>query len=428
MTDITTDATTAVTLSLCIAAGARPDFLDRLLGRLAAEGGLPAHHEIVVSDASADGAIGEVVARRAAEGLPVAHFRHAAAAHRPGDGASLLAALRRGRGRYRVALAEDELIVPAALRESVAFLDAHPEVLACYAPWELHDEAPGAVATAQYPLEADVRFGPGDAMELFGFLVRHGAAPEAAVFRAEALRALPVAGRHCHAGFVGLSRLIAEGAVAFRSRPFRRIPTQDPFTGRRHESAAAGAADWDLHRGGLEFYARALLARTGTAPDPAHRPAFRDAIDAYVETRMRLALRVAMGRGDFLAAHEIHNRLALLSLGEARPPVGNLERLPLLVAVQTLARLANDTAEVERVVLVGVEDGPSISSLLRELGLERRILVAPPLEAPGERAIRASLVFLGEKAAGERARFLDQGYAPSLVVDERDLLAGICLP
>lgn len=424
MTDTKTDAT----LSLCIAAGARPDFLDRLLGRVAADGGLPAPYEIVVSDASADGTIKEIVERRAAEGLPVVRFRHAGAAHRPGDAASLLAALRRGRGRYRVALAEDELPVPAALCEAVAFLDAHPEVLACYAPWELHDEAPGAVATAQYALEADAVFGPGEAMELFGFLVRHGAAPEAALYRAEALRALPPPSHHCHAGFVGLARLIAEGAVAFRSRPFRRIATQDPFTGRRHESATAGAADWDLHRGGLEFYVRALLARTGTAPDPAHRPVFRDAIDAYVETRMRQAFRVATGRGDFLAAHEIHNRLSLLSLGEARPPVEGLERLPLLVAVQTLARLANETAEVERVVLVGVEDGPSISSLLRELGLERRILVAPPLEAPGEKAIRGSLVFLGEKAADARARFIEQGYAPSLVVDERDLIAGICLP
>ncbi|AWN37643.1 hypothetical protein [Methylobacterium radiodurans] len=416
-----------ITLSLCIAAGARPDFLDRLLGRLA-EGGLPAPCEVVVSDASADGAIKEIVERRAAEGLPVVRFRHAGAAHRPGEPASLFAALRRGRGRYRVALAEDELPVPAALREAVDFLDAHPEVLACYAPWELHDDVPGAVASPQYALEADAVFAREEAMELFGFLVQHGVAPEAAVYRAEALGALPAAGRHCHAGFVGLARLIAEGAVAFQGRPFRRIATQDPFTGRRHDSAAAGASDWDLHRGGLEFFARALLARTGTAPDPAHRPAFRDAIDAYVETRMRLAFRVAMGRGDFLAAHEIHNRLSLLSLGEPRPPVEGLERLPLLVAVQTLARLANDTAEVERVVLVGVEDGPSISSLLRELGLERRILVAPPLETPSEKAVRGSLVFLGEKAAGERERLVAQGYAPSLVIDERDLIAAICLP
>lgn len=418
---------TDITLSLCIAAGARPDFLDRLLGRVAAADGLPRPYEVVVSDASADGAIAEIVERRAAEGLPVVRFRHAAAAHRPGEPASLLAALRRGRGRYRVALAEDELPVAEALREGVAFLDAHPEVLACYAPWELHDEIPGAVATAQYALSADAVFAQGQAMELFGFLVQNGAAPEAAIYRAEALRALPPGSRHGHAGFAGLARLIAEGAVAFRTRPFRRLATQDPFTGRRHDSAAANPTDWDLHRGGLELYARGLLARTGAAPDPAHRPAFRDAIDAYVETRMRQAFRVAVGRGDFLAAHEIHNRLSLLSLGEPRPPVENLERLPLLVAVQTLARLANDTAEVERVVLVGVEDGPSISSLLRELGLERRILVAPPLEAPSERAIRGSLVFLGEKAAGERARFLEQGYAASLVIDERDLIAGIYL-
>ncbi len=88
-----------------------------------------------------------------------------------------------------------------------------------------------------------------------------------------------------------------------------------------------------------------------------------------------------------------------------RGEIENPERLPLLVAVQTLARFANGLAGINRLVLVGVADGPSVSSLLRELGLDRRILVTPPV-AGAPAVIGASLVFLRDEA--ERQRFLDQ--------------------
>ncbi|RVU15980.1 glycosyltransferase family A protein [Methylobacterium oryzihabitans] len=410
---------TEITLSVCVTTGRRPAFLDGLLTRLAAEirPGVP--FEVVVSDAGEDDAARRIVERHAAAGLPVVHLRHAG----PVDGpAHLVDALHRGRGRYLVALADDALLDPQGLAETIAFLDGAPEVLAAYAPPNFHDDTTGRSAGPLHRLDGDAVFATGDALDLLGFLVRHGLRPDHAVFRAEAVRRILSPGAACHWSLVALSRIVAAGAVAFRARPFLRLVTRSGVAEARGRDLVE--EQWDLDRGGLEYLVQGLLAQIGAQLDAGQRQVFRDAVDAYVQSRLRLALRQWQALGDFVRTHEILCRLRAMAAGpvpEIEAEIENPERLPLLVAVQTLARFANGLAGVNRLVLVGVADGPSLSSLLRELGLDRRILVTPPVA--GAPAVNgSSLVFLADEA--ERQRFLDQGYAPGLIVSERDLVGG----
>ncbi|MEH3147188.1 MAG: glycosyltransferase [Methylobacterium frigidaeris] len=414
---------TDITLSVCVTTGRRPAFLDHLLSRIVAECRFGFPFEVVVSDAGGDGAARDVAERHRLAGLPVVYARHDG----PVDGAAhVIDALHRGRGRYLLALADDALLIPDAVAETVAFLDAAPGVLAAYAAPDYYDDTTGRSSGPLHRLDADATFEPGDALDLLGFFVRHGLRPDHAVFRAEAVRRILSPGASCHWSFIALSRIAAAGAVSFRARPFLHLVTRSRVAEARGRDLVE--EQWDLDRGGLEYVVQALLAQIGPQLDAGQRQVFRDAVDAYAQARLRLALRQWQALGDFVRVHEILCRLRAMGAGQAgevEQEIGNADRLPLLVAVQTLARFANGLAGVSRLVLAGVEDGPSISSLLRELGLDRRILVTPPVAgSPG--VIQSSLVFLADEA--DRQRFLDQGYAPGLIVSERDLVAGLTPP
>ncbi|MFG1399393.1 glycosyltransferase family 2 protein [Roseixanthobacter pseudopolyaromaticivorans] len=408
------------TLSLCIPTYNRAPFLDYLLSSLARECAFGFSFEIVVSDNASSDETAEVVARHQEAGLALCYFRQD---ENKGGLPNLLTAFRRARGRYVMYLADDDLIDVEALGETIAYLLANPEIRACYTPWELYDDVTKQPGRMFFDLPEDFVIHPGQELDLLGHIIDNHIFPETVIYRADAVRDISSEARFCYWAFSYLAHVVQHGPVAFRRKHYYRSVTASPVAPQRTQAGHEQAmTDWDSYRGGLEYLVYVLLRRSGATLSLENKRAFRDMIDIFIETRMRVALRLWLGRGDFLRAYELICRIHYLDPSQVAS-VDQVDKLPLLILAQTLARLANGIAGLDRIQLEGVEDGQSVGSLLREMGLERRILVSPAVPNLSDKAKQSSLVFLRNEAA--RQGFLDEGYMPGLIVSERELLGGI---
>ncbi|WP_051357006.1 glycosyltransferase family A protein [Azorhizobium doebereinerae] len=412
-----------VTLSICIPTYNRAPFLEHLFPHLKeASKAFDFSYEIVVSDNCSPDNTPEVVERFRAEGMPIRYYRQ----EENKLLSNLLSVYHRARGKYLVYLADDDLIIPEALADNIRYMLANPEIRAVYTPWEIYDDLNKVSGGAFYSQEEDLMvFGPGQETDLFTTLVKDHIFPETVIYRADAARAIVSAPRFCYWAFTYLAQTVAEGPVALRNVPFYRSVTLTPVAPNRGQQGVEGAmTSWDDYRGGLEYMIFSLLRRGNLSATPQMTEGVRQLIDHFVATRMRVALRLWLERKDYIRAYELIARLNHLA-PSAMADMQGLENLPLLALAQTLARLANGIAEIERLVIAGADDGQALGNLLRDTGLERRILAMPPPKAPSEKNLRTSVVFIARDDL--RQEFLDQGYEPGLIISERDIRATILL-
>ncbi|MFG1425614.1 glycosyltransferase family 2 protein [Roseixanthobacter glucoisosaccharinicivorans] len=408
-------------LSLCIPTYNRAPFLDYLLTSLARDCAFAFPFEVVVSDNASTDNTAEIVARHQGGGLALSYVRQD---ENKGGMPNLMTAFRRARGRYVMYLADDDLIDAPALAETIAYLRANPEIRACYTPWELYDDVTKQPGPLFFDLPEDFVIHPGQELDLLGHIINTHIFPETVIYRADAVRDISSDSRFCYWAFSYLAHVVQHGPVAFRRKHYYRSVTASPVAARIQAGHEQTMNDWDCYRGGLEYFVYALLRRAGTTLSLEQKRAFRDMIDIFVETRMRVALRLWLGRGDFLRAYELICRIHYLD-PKGVGAIDQIEKLPLLILAQTLAWLANGIAGLDRIQLDGVEDGQSVAGLLREMGLERRILVSPAVPHLDAAAKRSSLVFIHNEDA--RQHFLDEGYLPGLIVSERELRGSILL-
>lgn len=412
-----------VTLSICVPTYNRAPFLEYLLPQIKTWGeSWDFTFEVVVSDNHSTDNTAEVVERFRAEGLPIRYFLQ----EENKLLSNLISAFHRACGKYVIYLADDDLILPEALADTIHFLQTNPEVCACYTPWELFDDLNKVPKGTFYTQPDDLKvFKPGDEADLIGYVIEHHIFPEIAVYRADAIRRIVTVPRFCYWAFSYLTTLSALGPVAFRRSVYYRSVTLTPVMPERTQWGLDDAMTiWDNYRGGIEYMMFNLMRRHKVAATDDMRKSLRGLIDYFVEQRMRVAIRLWLLRKDYIRAYELICRLSYLD-PSIISSFENLERLPLLVMAQTLARFANGIAEVERLVVAGVEDGQALGKLLRDAGLERRILVIPPPATPSEKNLRTSVVFLANDSL--RQGFLDQGYAPGLIVSERDIRGSVLL-
>lgn len=402
-----------VTLSICIPACDRAATLEHLVAQVRNWGVNWdfTFEVVVVVDPAADD-VAELLERVRAEGLPIRDFRQE-------DGRRLsnrLSTLHHARGQYLACLPADSQVIPGALADNIRFLQDNPDIRACCAPWEIvRGPEPDARETSHHQPDETRIFNPGDEADMIGYIVENQIFPEVMILRADAVRQLVLEPRFCHRVFTDLTSVAAKGSVAFRRVPLYRAAAPVPQDAGQADD---DAIDWDKFRGGIEYMVFNLLKRRNIVPGEEARRSFRALIDHYVERRMRIALNLWLQRKDYIRAYEIICRLSHLNPGLVAT-FEHMERLPLLVMAQTLARFANSVAEVERLLVAGVDDGQALAQLLRDTGLERRILVIPPPAAPSPKNLRTSVVFIAREEL--RQSFLDQGYAPGLILSEQDI-------
>nr|WP_304363716.1 glycosyltransferase family A protein [Jiella sp. LLJ827] len=403
---------------MCVPTCNRARFLEYLFTHLAeVSPSFGFSYEIVISDNASTDDTGEVVARFKSAGMPIRYYRQAEQVHVLNN---VLSAYRRGRGRYVLYIADDDLLHPEGFVDAMNYMLANPDILACYSPWQSWDEVRKEPQGLFYRLKDDVTvFRPGQDVDLLKMIVEGHVFPEIAIYRADALRSLLTTPSFCYWAFPYLTTIAAQGPVAFRRAPFYRSVTATPVAPQRLQDGTEQALiGWDLYRGGLEYMIYTLLRRHGVTPDETVRQSFRNMVDMFVEARMQVALRLWLARKDYLKAHDLIARLHYLSPQAAAKIDPNNTLRPLLVA-QTLARHANGVADISHLMVAGVPEAEAVGKLIRDLGLCERISILADEDARQGVDRERTLVFLGQERL--RPDYLAAGFEPGLIVSERDI-------
>lgn len=406
-----------IKLSICIPTYNRAAFLQKLLIHFKNNVKFEFPFEIVVSDNASTDATQAVVEDFIGQGLPIRYYRRTT---NGGGWPNLANAFLHAKGEYATYLADDDLPIFEGIVGALDYLQKNPDVIACYAPWFLHDEVAGRDLTQFYHVRDDVKFPHRSFPELFRFIFEGHIFPEIGIYKTSALRSAYVPREFCFWAFSHLAHFVDIGAVAFLRRPFYRSVTRSTVA---RDSAQAGNDEvmtgWDRYRGGLEYflYLGAKRGRLNMGTD--QRLKYDEMCKIFTLNRMAVALRFWIARKEFIKAYELYVRLAFGGLASHEEVKKVQASLPLMVAVQTFVQQINATSGICRVVLSNVDDVVALTGLLYELGLDRQVKV---MGEPGNHAadlLDQTIVFTARPA--DRDKFIALGYLPNLVFCENDL-------
>jgi glycosyltransferase involved in cell wall biosynthesis len=412
-----------VKLSICIPTYNRAAFLEKSLAYFVDLYQFSYKYEIIISDNASTDDTRDVAERFIAKGLPIRYLRQA---ENYGSGANVVSAFSRATGEYVLYLADDDILINEGMREAIRYLDLNPEVTACYAPWYTHDEVEERDDPPFYIVDKDTKFKKRASEEVFDFLCERHVFPEIGIYRASALRSAWVPRNFAYWAFAYLAHFLEQGAVAFLRKPFYRQVTRSKIARDRPQ---AGHADvltaWDSYRGGLEYFLYSGAKRGAVRLTPERRAYLDAQVRDFTMLRMTVALRMWLAKKDYIRAYELYTRLMLGGF-EHHPELQRSKGvLPLMVALQTVMWHTNAVAEIDRLVLHGVEDHGAIEELLRDLGLRSHIAVVPGTTELTPDEIARTAVFV--TADSDRKHYLRKGHLPNLVVSESDILNHVLL-
>lgn len=292
-------------LSICVPTYNRARYLDCLLADLAEHiGELGCTYELLIGDNASEDETAEVVSRY--EGRLA--IRYIQRSENLGPAQNVLQLYGVACGRYLVYVADDDLLMPAALGRHIAYLEGNPEVGAVFAPWFLHDRVGGEDFDQFYLIEQETHIAAGGHGALFDLLVKGHIFPEIYVARTSLVQeVVNTDTRFAFYFFVQISRMVDRAAVTFRPEPFYRSVTRyfedESRSQYGHEEVKSG---WDRYRGGLEY----ILSRVAHLLDAENLSWCRRAIEHFVDARMHVALRLRTLAGrDWVDNYYIANRL-----------------------------------------------------------------------------------------------------------------------
>ena len=410
-----------IKLSICIPTYNRSAFLRRTLQYYRETVDLPFAYEIVISDNASTDDTPALVEEFIGYGMPIKYFRRAT---NGGLEVNVMSTFHLVGGRYAVYTGDDDRLIMDGLREAVDYLDTNPVVSACYAPWYQHNEIEGRDTHLFFELERDMRFVRRSYSEVFDFVTEGHIFPEAAIFSVSALRSLPIPGTFCYSPFMHLAHFLEFGDVAFLKKPFYRSIIQSAIARDRVQAGHDEAmTSWDRYRGGLEYFLHTGLKRGAMTLSGDRGSRYQQVIQQFVFVRMSIALKLWLGKKNYLKAHEIYVRLAANGLAGTPDLLPLRDILPRMASLQALAWTAGAVAGVSRLVLHGIGNIEPVERMLRDLGLPQDVAVVDKIDGD-ETADMAKLLVLVPGDA-ERQQFLDRGCLPNLVLRETDLSVSI---
>lgn len=413
---------TAPVVSICIPTYNRAPFLESLLEIAHATWRFSFTYEIVVSDNASTDYTAGIVQTYIDRGLPISYYRQSV---NKGGGPNCMSAFHRARGTYVMFLGDDDRLVLDGLENAVAVLRDHPDLQAVYAPWELYDDINHRIAGHFYSLDKDQIFVPGQELELLDLVLKRHIFPEHMIYRADVARIILSEPQFCYFAFSHLAHVIARGPVAFIKQSYYRSVIATPIVRDRsrlgHEQAMT---DWDVYRGGLEYFVYVVLKRRGVTPTPEGQIEIRKQIDHFIHLRMQVAFRLWRDRKDFVRAYDLAVRLNYLDPAAASR-IPDLAELQMLASAQALARFANNMAGISRIAVLGASDIDQLRVMMKTLGLNDEIAVVSGIAAPDEAALQHSVVFLASEA--DRPEVLALGYPQGLIISQQDLNTGFYL-
>ncbi|ANK89783.1 MULTISPECIES: glycosyltransferase family 2 protein [Rhizobium] len=403
-----------IKLSICIPTYNREPFLRHCLTYCENDYKFDFPFEIVICDNASTDGTQQVVEEFIARGLPIRYFRRDENA---GGGPNFASAFRLGKGEYLIYLADDDILIPDAVAETVEYLDRNPDVTAVQAPWFLYDEVNKTDLGQFFNLESDVKFQRGGFTEVFQFIYERHIFPEIAVYRASALRSAWVPREFCFYPFSFLAHFLDQGAVSFLKRPFYRSVSNTVIERDRPQAGTDEVmTSWDRYRAGLEYFLFTGAKRGAIHLTAETRLQYEEKCKIFTLNRMAVAFRFWAMRKNFLKAYELYVRIVwggIIDHPEIRP---FRDRLPLMVVIQTLVGEVNGAIGVNALLLAGFTETPALEALMRELGLKPRVKVTTEI---GADPIETTAVFVAD--GSDRDYFVSLGYLPGIVLHEHDL-------
>lgn len=409
-----------VKLSICIPTYNRSGFLRRSLEYYREQIDFPFTYEIVISDNASTDDTREVVESFIAAGLPINYVRRSV---NGGYEPNLISALRLARGEYAIYVGDDDRLIVSGVSAAVAYLDRNADISACYAPWYLYNEIEDRDNGTFYSVPEDTKFAQRDFRGVFEFIVKRHIFPEVYIYRSAALRSAMVPRQFCYWAFSHLGHFLDSGAVVFLKEPFYRAVIESAHRDRAQAGHEETMTSWDRYRGGLEYLLYMGVRRGSIDLGGGTGLEYDKLVRQFTFSRMIVALKLWLGRSDYMRAYELYVRLVMNGFGQ-HPDVQNLrERLPRMVALQTLAGLVNATAGIDRLILHGITNKDAVEGVLRRLGLKEEVEIVEEIEIPSQEDLdRTAVLVPGD---GDRSRYLEKGYIPNLILKEADIVAPV---
>jgi hypothetical protein len=290
-------------VSFCIPTHQRGRYLASLLESLQVQlADFPYAYEVVIADNASADDTPQVVARFAGE-LPIRCHRHA---HNIGGFPNWQFVMSQARGRYIVYVSDDDSILGPQVAETIAKMEADPQIVVTYAPWLLYDLVAQQPQGQFYEVPHDLHIARGAHRELLDHILRHHIFPEVQIVRREVLqRVQPRINDNAFFAFVHAADYLKHGAVLIQRTPFY-VAITNYFADETRQQLGNQEVEtaWDRYRGGLEY----LLAQAEVSAE--ERTGLLARIQQMIAVRLSVAIRLRHhGKRDPIDTHLLAMRL-----------------------------------------------------------------------------------------------------------------------
>ncbi len=376
-------------LSICIPTYNRADLLDYCLEGVRQFERFDVPFEVVVSDNASEDHTQEVLRRRGEE---MRYLRSCRQKCLVPANENIVTVFRSALGRFIVYLADDDSLIPEAVMDCVGRMTADPELSAIYADWIAYDDAKGCEMHRNVRYTKATSFRPNDPVGLVDFVLRHTVFPDIGIYRLEALlKSDCFITRSIYAHLHWMYRLSRTGTITFELGPFYREhrvlkPQFQRATWNnfqiRHELIG------DELRNILETLVLWALQDSGHTHVPQDQlGTVRQMIDSFLNARVPLEIRRAVGSQDWLLAAELRRRLVLWhGPGSPEQQRQDVMEVVLPAALQAVAKVCCCLSGVAGLLLSGFRT-PQIAGFFRRHYPEIALLEPDPARSawpPGQ--------------------------------------------
>lgn len=281
-------------LSICIPTRNRQPFLEWSLRRLRAD--FP-QAEIIVSDNASD----------AVSGIIFSGVEYIRQPENIGAFPNMHAVLTAAKGDYAVYCGDDDYLLPSEINRGLAFLEAHPEVVAYCAPCEIYDEVNDKAFWNAFTVREARTFSKADGMELFNFIIQSHVWPEHIIYRTP----VPILPRtRAYWAFSDLVDILSAGSIHFDPKPFYRNLLVHPVGERVQLGNEQCLTHFDEYRAGLEVLACGLF---GSDLPYSTRLKINEMISHFLCMRYEAASQLYARKGNLAEAMQLRQRMSIAS-------------------------------------------------------------------------------------------------------------------
>ena len=306
-------ATATPLLSICIPTHDHPLLLKNCLTHLEKAKALFPTLEVVVLDSSEGDA-----SKKVAAGFSFVTYHHLKGWSAPDK---YVSGFLHTTGKYTLYMGDDDYLILDKMQEVLQFLEAHPDVVAYYAPWNTWDDQTQAVTGKFFNIPESKTYTTADSLDLLNCLLQHHVYPEIFIARTDVLARVVHVVPDSYSQMIWLVEFLRYGAIHLAAEPFY-LQTEifKPEFQAEKPSAAHSLgvqlclSNAEMIRRGIEYAAARLFHHIGILQgSPEVRQALEAAITNYYVARLFITARQAGVQGHYANAVEYYLRASIFA-------------------------------------------------------------------------------------------------------------------